>query len=68
MVVGIAIAVSIGIGIAQSESQDLTLDRFHPGHPTVAEDRHERIAELRGSEHPSVADNSDPKRTSGPGR
>jgi hypothetical protein len=32
----------------------------------VAEDRQERIAELRGAEHPSVADH--PKRTSGPGR
>jgi hypothetical protein len=30
----------------------------------VAEDRQERIAELRGAEH----HDSDPKRTSGPGR
>jgi hypothetical protein len=34
----------------------------------VAEDRQERIAELRGAEHLSVAHHPDPKRTSGPGR
>lgn len=65
--VGVAIALSIGIGIAQSGNRDLTLDRYHPGHPVVSEDRQERIAELQGIRH-SGEDRVDPKRESGPGR
>jgi hypothetical protein len=44
---GIVIARSIGFGIAQSDGADLTVDRYHPGHPKVTEDRQERIAALR---------------------
>jgi hypothetical protein len=47
---GIAIAIAIGIGMAQNDSPDLTLDRYHPGHPTISEDRQERIAALREAE------------------
>jgi hypothetical protein len=47
VVVGGVLAVSIGIGIAQSDGQDPTLDRYHPGHPTVADDRQEKIADMR---------------------
>jgi hypothetical protein len=45
--VSLAAAISIGIGVAQSESQEVNLDRFHPGHPEISEDRQERIAALR---------------------
>jgi hypothetical protein len=45
--VSLAAAISIGIGVAQSEGQDANLDRFHPGHPEISEDRQERIADLR---------------------
>jgi hypothetical protein len=65
VVVGIVLAVSIGFGIAQNESQNLNLDRYHPGHPTVAEDRQDRISELRKANQPA---SEDPKRSSGPGR
>jgi hypothetical protein len=46
-IVSLASAVAIGIGIGQAGSQDVTLDRFHPGHPQISEDRQERIAALR---------------------
>jgi hypothetical protein len=68
VVVGIVVAVSIGIGVAQSESQDLTVDRYHPGHPAVSEDRQERISELREGEQPAADHRDDLRRVSGPGR
>jgi hypothetical protein len=46
-IVSLATAISIGIGVAQSDTQDLTVDRFHPGHPQISEDRQERVAALR---------------------
>jgi hypothetical protein len=50
VVVGVVLAISIGIGVAQSNGQDLSLDRYQPGHPTVGEDRQERIADMRDDE------------------
>lgn len=68
VVVGIVLAISIGIGIAQNDRPSLTLDRFHPGHPTVAEDRQERVSELREADQFSGERQMDPIRASGPGR
>jgi hypothetical protein len=65
---GVAIAFSVGIGIAQSDGSDLTVDRYHPGHPVVSEDRQERIAALREAEQATVEPRPDPKVLSGPGR
>jgi hypothetical protein len=68
VVFGIVVAISIGIGVAQIDSPDLTVDRYHPGHPTVSEDRQERISVLREGEQPAADHRNDPRRVSGPGR